>query len=417
MELLKTHAPDPSDRAPGRPGEAQPIPFPDRSVVVPAAAPGSTSKMAETASRVFERVRRLNKLFLFVVVIPTAFAALYYGFLAHDVYVAESQFVVRTQQRPQMTGLGSLLQGTGLSQTSGDVYSVQNFLLSRDALQNLEEEFHLRDSFASPIIDRLSRFPALDGDDSFEALLRYYRKRVVTTQLDSTSSIMTLTVRAFTAEEAKNVNESLLRMSEGFVNGLNERARRDVLQFAQTDVDSAEKAARAAVLALSTFRNRASVFDPEKQSALQLEQVGKLHAERIATEKQIADVRAVAIDNPQLGVLENRVRVLQAQIDAETAKVTGDKHSLSSKSADYEGAMLEREFAAKRLEVALVSLEQARESAMKQQVYLERIEQPRRPDIAVEPRRIRSIAATLLLSLIVWGVLSLLVASVKEHAD
>jgi len=421
MELLKTRSTEHLDRTTGPVGDSQPIPFPDRGVQpeppIVAVTASRNSKIALLARRVFDRVRRLNRLFLFVVVIPTALAAWYYGLIAHSVYVSESQFVVRAQQQPQASGLGSLLQGTGLSQTSSDIYSVQNFLLSRDALRKLEEEFHLRRSFGSPTIDRLSRFPAPGGDDSFEALLRYYRKRVVTMELDSASSIMTLTVRAFTAQEARQVNESMLEMSEGFVNSLNERARKDLLRFASADVDSAEKAARAAVLALSNFRNKAAVFDPEKQSGLQLEQIGKLQAELIATQKLIADVRSVARENPQIAVLENRVRVLQAQIDTETGKVAGDQHSLSSKSAEYEGAVLEREFAAKHLEIALASLVQARESAMKQQVYLDRIEQPSRPDIAMEPQRMRNIAAALLLSLIVWGVLSLLVASVKEHAD
>src|SRR6266704_2862430 len=122
MELLKTR--EHVDRSPGPVADLQPIPFPDRGIppepVVPAAAPSRASKIAETAQRLFERMRRLNKLFLFVVVIPTALAGLYYSLIAHNVYVSESQFVVRAQQQPPASGLGSLLQGTGLSQTSGD---------------------------------------------------------------------------------------------------------------------------------------------------------------------------------------------------------------------------------------------------------------------------------------------------------
>ena len=57
---------------------------------------------------------------------------------------------------------------------------------------------------------RISRFAGLSGDDSFEALLRYYRKHVIETDFDSISSIMTLTVRAFDATEAHKINEALL---------------------------------------------------------------------------------------------------------------------------------------------------------------------------------------------------------------
>jgi capsular polysaccharide transport system permease protein len=421
MEVLQIRSLKSGDRSPGLAADPEPAALLDRGVPAePGAAAGEQTRsrrIAQAGKRLLERARRLNKLFVFAVIVPTGVAGLYYGLIAQDVYVSESQFVIRAQERQAAAGLGSLLQGTGLSQGNDNIYSVQSFLLSRDALQKLEDQFHLKRSFGRRDADRLSRFAALNGDDSFEALLKYYRKHIVVTDLDTTSSILTLTVRAFSADEAHQINEALLAMSEDFVNSLNERARQDLLRFASADVDTAEKSTRAAVLALSNYRNRTSVFDPEKQSGMQVEQIGKLHAERIATQKTIADVRSVAKDNPQIAVLENRVKVLQAQINAETGKVAGDQHSLSSQSADYEGAVLEREFAAKRLEIALGSLGQARASAVKQQVYLERIEQPNKPDIAVEPRRLRNVAASLLLSLIVWGVLSLLVASVKEHAD
>ena len=366
--------------------------------------------------RLARRAMRINKLFLFIVAVPTVLSLLYFGLLAHDVYVSESQFVVRTVQRQALSGIGSLLQGTGFTQGSDDVYSVENYLISRDALQTLEQEFHLKSSFGSRHVDLAARFNALGWDDSFENLLRYYQRFIVTTDLDSTSSILTLTVRAFSADEAHAMNERLLKMSEDFVNRLNERALKDLVRFATVDVDTAEKQERAAVLALSHYRNAQSLYDPARQSDLRLQQIEALRTELVATRKQLADLQAIAKDNPQIPVLHNRIRVSQEQIDAEMAKVAGDHTSLSSKSPDFEAITLDRDFAAKYLEVALNSLEQARENAMSQQLYIERIEEPNKPDVAIEPRRLRDIAATVLLSLILWAVSSLLVTAVKEHS-
>jgi capsular polysaccharide transport system permease protein len=360
---------------------------------------------------------RLNKLFMVLVVLPTLVATLYYGFVAHDVFLSESHFVVRNQQHQSVGGIGSLLQGAGLSQGHDEAYSVQDFLSSRDALEILQSKFKLKNSFGQQGIDRISRFAGLSGDDSFEALLRYYRKHVIETDFDSISSIMTLTVRAFDATEAHRINEALLEMSEDFVNRLNERARADLMSFSAVDVGEAEREATKAVLAVSAYRNDRAVFDPEKQSQLQLAQIGKLQEELIATRNRIADVRAVAAENPQLPVLQNRLRILQSAIDAETGKVAGDRQSLSSKSAEYEGVAQAQEFAAKRLELALASLQLARENAMKQQLYLERIAQPNEPDEAVEPKRMRSILATFLLGLVLWGIASLITTAIKEHAQ
>ena len=373
--------------------------------------------LAARARRLAARALRVNRLFLCLVLVPTALAALYFGFLAHDVYVSESQFVVRTVQRQMPSGLGSLLQGSGLTQGSNDVYGVQSFLTSRDALQVLEQRDHLKRSFGSRAVDVLARFDPLGWDDSFESLLRYYQKFVVNTDLDSTSSILTLTVRAFSAEESQAINEGLLKMSEDFVNRLNERARNDLVRFATADVESAEKQQRAAVLALSQYRNNQALYDPGMQSDLQLRAVGALREELVTTRKQLADLRTIASDNPQLPVLQSRIRVLQGEIASEMAKVAGDRSSLSSKVPQYEAITLDRDFAAKYLAVALDSLEQARESAMSQQLYIERIEAPNKPDVPIEPRTLRDIAATLLVSLILWAVTSLMVTAVREHSE
>ena len=363
------------------------------------------------------RTLRINRLFALLVVAPALIASLYYGFFAQNVYISESQFIVRTVQRQMPSGIGSLLQGTGLTQANTDVYSVENFLNSRDALQTLEQRYHVKRSYGSRAVNPFVRFDALGLDGSFENLHRYYQSFIVNSDLDSTSSILTLTVRAFSARQAHAINEDLLKMGEDFINRLNERARQDLVRFAATDVDSAEKQQRAAVLALSQFRNTQALYDPNKQSELQLQEVGALHVELITTRKQLADVRSMAVNNPQLPVLENRIRILQSEINSEMAKVAGARSSLSSKTPQYEAITLDREFAEKYLSVALDSLEQARENAMSQQLYIERIEEPNLPDTALEPRALRNVAATLLLTLIIWAVTSLLVTAVREHSD
>ena len=71
----------------------------------------------------------------------------------------------------------------------------------------------------------------------------------------------------------------------------------------------------------------------------------------------------------------------------------------------------------KQFASTLASLESARSEAERKQLYLERLVQPNLPDKALEPRRIRSIFMVFAVGLIAWGVVSLLVASVKEHTD
>lgn len=358
-------------------------------------------------------------LFLITVFIPTTFAAVYFGLYASDVYISESRFVVRTPQRaPQQGVIGALLQGSGFQRAQDDSFTLHDFMNSRDALRALDAKLNLKSAFSSPELDPLNRFPLPWMADSFESLFKYYSKQVAVNH-DAVSSITTLTVRAFTPEDSYNINAMLLAMGEGLVNQINDRGRLDLIKYATADVAEAEAKAKAAAAALASYRNRRAVYDPERQSALQLQQVTKLQDELISAKMQLAQVRSLSPANPQIPTLERRVKAIEADMASEMSKVAGGgtKNSFTDKAAEFERLQLDRTFAERQMASAMANLETARSEARRQQLYLERIVQPNKPDEALEPRRLRSVLATLIIGLVMWGVFSMLLAGIREHRD
>lgn len=352
------------------------------------------------------------------VFLPTSFAIGYYGYFASDVYISESRYVVRSPQRQQSGSvLGALFSGSGFARSQDDAFLVHDYVLSRDALKELDEKFQIRDAYSSKSIDMISRFPAVFDDASFEALYKYYGKKVSITH-DSSSNISTLRVQAFSAKQAHANNEHLLQMGERLVNQINERGRQDLVTYAQTEVADAERKAKAVAFALASFRNQRSVFDPDRQSALQLQQIARLQDELVGAKIQFEQVRALSPENPQLPVLQMRVEALKREVTNEVAKVTGGGNSsLSNKAAEFERLTLERAFADRQLASTMASLETARNESRRKALYLERIVQPHLPDSPLEPRRVRYVFATLVVGLLAWGILSLLRAGIKEHQD
>jgi capsular polysaccharide transport system permease protein len=380
----------------------------------PVSARDATSQTRFTALKSW-----LNRhlIFTLAVVVPTLCAIVYYALIASDIYTSESRFLVRSPQKPVQTGLlGDFLQSSGITHSQDDTYSVRDFILSRDAVKDLDQKLGIRRLYMSDRADLLARFPAIDRDDSFEAFLKYYRKHV-TVDYDPVTSISVLTVRGPTADDAYRINAALLEMSEQLVNGLNERSRRDLIRFAENEVKIAADKARDASLAMLNFRRQESVFEPNKQAAIQLEGVAKLEAELVSTEAELAQLKKLSPNNPQIVGLESRAETLRGAITTEAAKVTSAKGSLSARAPAFERLALDSTFADKQLGAALAELQAARSEAARQQLYLERLVQPSLPDRAMEPRRIRTICTVFLLSLILWGVVSLVLASIREHAD
>lgn len=289
--------------------------------------------------------------------------------------------------------------------------------MSRDALRELDSKLQISKTYSDEKIDFLSRFPSIFNDNSFEELHKHYGKQIIINH-DSTSSITALRVQAFKADDAFAINEMLLTMSERLVNQINDRGRQDLVRYAQAEVSEAEKKAKDAAVALASYRNQRSVFDPDRQSALQLQLISKLQDEVITTKMQLTQLQSLAPDNPQIPVLQKRNQALQKEMELEMSKVAGtSNNSLTNKAADYERLNLERAFADRQLASAMTSLENSKNEARRKALYLERIVQPNNPDSATEPRRLRSILVTFFAGLIAWGILSMLLAGVKEHKD
>jgi capsular polysaccharide transport system permease protein len=358
----------------------------------------------------------LTPLFLVCVVLPTLLAVLYFGVLASDVYVSESRFIVRGQDKATPTALGLLLNNAALNHGTPESTAAQSYLQSRDALAALNHGGAYARAYASPAISWLDRFDGMGLGDSFEDLYKYYDGHI-RVDTDSALGITVLTVRAYSASDAHAINEHLLRLAEGTVNHMSARARGDLIASAQQEVYDAKKAAREAGAALARYRNTARVIDPEKQAPIQYELVSKLQDELIEARSERRQLAVVAPQSAQVPALDARIAEIEQRIAEQSGLAAGNrKTSLAASGEEYGRLSLDTDFAAKRLAAALASLETAENEAQHQSSYVERIVEPNLPDKAIEPRRSRAIATTVVFSLIVWGLATLLIAGIREHA-
>ena len=207
----------------------------------------------------WSRVRRRLPLLLFVVA-PTIGATVYeFGFAANQ-YVSEAKFVVRgaASQSPSM--LTSLLQGAGVSRAQDDTFAVQDYMLSRDALEELGRTVDIRDLFARPEADPLSAFPLPFLGSTNEHLFKHFLRHVEVSY-DSTTGVTALMVKAFRADDAATIARTLLDGSERLVNRMNDRQRETTMKEARREVTNAEARMQQVATDLAAFRNREALLD------------------------------------------------------------------------------------------------------------------------------------------------------------
>lgn len=369
------------------------------------------------ATRKFPNLlRKVDWLFLLTVVLPTILAVLYYGVVASDVYVSESRFVIRSPEKPSSSGLGIILNTAGFANAGDEANVAKSFISSRDALAAINRNGQVAASYGASSVSIIDRFNPLGTGGSFEDLHKYFTGKVEA-DYDTGTSITTLSVRAYNPEDARRFNRELLERTEALVNRLNQRGRRDLVDYAETEVAEAQGMAAEAAARLAEYRNSSGVVDPEQQVTVQLQMVSKLQDRLIIARNQLAELEATVPDNPQIPGIRTQIAALNREIARETGQVTGGRSSIASKAARYERLALDNQVASTRLTAAMASLQEARSEALRQQAYVERIAEPNLPDKALEPRRMRGILAAVAFGLIAWGVLSMLLAGVREHRE
>ena len=105
---------------------------------------------------------------------------------------------------------------------------------------------------------------------------------------DPASSISELQVRAYTPQDAQQINAQLLKTSEAVVNRINSQAKNDILKYSLQEVKNAQAASAKAAENLANYRTDKAVFNPEGQSMIVLQEISKLQDALIQAQTQLA---------------------------------------------------------------------------------------------------------------------------------
>lgn len=360
-----------------------------------------------------------RRYFLLIVIFPTLLVAAYLFFVASDQYESEAHFIVRaSQDSPAVpTGLGQVLNlAGGVTESQSQALSVGDYLSSHDAVAALMDKVQLLDRFRRPGVDIFSR--PFSAHPAPETLLKYYRRQVDVEYANDTG-ITTLRVRAFRPDDAYAIINALLDLGERRVNELNTRAYDDTLSVARKQLDEAEADVARNQTRITGFRQSNSDIDPAGSGEAQIRLVSELEATLAGARAQLASMSGtIRPESPQYVALAARVKALEAQVAIQSGKLAGSGggKTIATDLGGYEELRLRQDFAAKRYAAAAAALEQARERAMKQQLFVVRVVEPNMPQKSTYPTRWTILATVFFGLLLSYGIGWLIVAGVREHA-
>lgn len=376
-----------------------------------------TRPAAPRARSMPKRRNIVKQSFIACVLLPTLIAGIYYAFIASDQYSVEAQFAVRSKESAVsgVEGLTFLTGLTGSAPNSSDSYIVTNFIASRDLVGEVDKALDLRSLFSRPEADW---WASVDPEAAIEDLVDYWNT-MVTTEFETHSGIVLMEVRAFRPEDAQTLAEKVIAESEKLVNDMSRRAREDAVAEAEKEVAHAEMRLRLARKAIAQFRGRELRLDPVATAEAREKILAELEGRLASLQTELTTLRSVSPNSPRIASTEFQVEAVQQQIAAVRNRTnirdSDNEGSLNTQLTAFEEFETERMFAEKAFVSALASLEQARIEASAQNRYLSVFVQPKTPDIAVYPERMRWVAVVFILAFLTWAIGSLIFAGIRDH--
>lgn len=371
------------------------------------------------------RLRKKRPYFYFVI-LPVLVTAAYLFLIAANQYESETHFFVAsaqqspTQNQPNQgvssTFLQEMMGGAGTSMAEVATLATVDFMGSHDAVTALQDskvpltEIYHRAGL--DLVSRMNRRPSVENLYNY----LYWFPGMVESYIDFTHGLGVLKVYAFRPEDASAISEALLKRGDELVHEFDQRAYDEALRVARAELARTEQRVKDSEKKITEFRLREQAIDPNKSTQTVLDVISSLESNLAQARADLTAAKTyMRTDSAQYAQMANKVSALEAQIEAENVRLTGTDGSVAPTLMEWEQLSLDHQFATQDYNSALNNLEQARQVAEKQDMFLVRVVGPTHPEESEYPRRL-VILLTLFIGLsVAYGIGWLIVAGIHEH--
>lgn len=372
------------------------------------------------AARLRRRHFGLIASFIALVFLPLTLLGAYLTFVSQDQYSSVAGFTVRKEEggaaSELLGGLVGLAGGSGGS--DGDI--LYAFIRSPALIDAVDAKLGVRAHYAS----YSGRDPlfALPANASIEDLEHYWSK-VVRVSFDRGSGLTQLRVLAFEPKVAQDIATEILRLSQDMINNLSSLARDDAMQYARRDLAESVERLKNSRGALTAFRTRTQIVDPTTDLQTRMGVLSNLQQQLAEALINLDLLRGTSRDD------DPRVKQGQRLIEVITARIADERDSFSnvqntgvagsdypSLIAEYEGLVVDREFAEESYRAALAAVEVARAKTSRQSRYLATFIPPTLAQTSEFPQRWTYFGLATLFLLLGWAVMALVYYSIRDRS-
>ncbi|MFD2173091.1 sugar transporter [Rhodobacter lacus] len=348
--------------------------------------------------------------FLLIVVLPVLVSAFYLFAIANDQFASRVGFSVRREEGSSAVELlGGITQLSG--DTSSDTDILYEYIQSEEMVRAVNRRVDLMKVFANPGDPMFS----IGSDGRIEKMLAFWN-RMVDVFYDSSTGLIEIRVLAFRPEDAQAITTAISDESSDVINRLSATAREDATRYAREELDLAIGRLKDARSALTRFRARSQIVDP--QAAVQ-GRMGILNNLQEQLAKTMIELDMMAKDDPRRAELQQRLDVIRGRIADERSEFgraeSARPDDLATLINEYESLAIDQSFAEKTYLSALAAYDGAVAEAQRKSRYLATHIPPTLAETAEFPRRWMILGILTGLLIVTWSILAMIYYSLRDR--
>ena len=344
-------------------------------------------------------------------------SALYCFGIGRDRYTSVSEFVIKQPAPPSATGsvlLGGSAMSTSVLSSLEDGRYLQTYLKSSDVKQNV---------FPDPSVFKAKYAPAapdgwtgLPSDAVEQDQLAFFQRQLEVIPQEMSGAIV-LTTNAYTPQDAFDLNQSLLKQAQSFVNDVNQSISADQRLFAEKQVAFAKDRLKKASDQLEAFQDKYGQLNPEEEQQATTSFINNLESRLVDLKVEEASLRRQYRDPnaPEVAFVADQVRELERQIQEERDKAVGpggrDLNKLANQASRLQSDVL---FAQESLNSAMIAADNSRMESQRQLKFIVMLSKPQLAASPDDSWRWKAFLSCIGAVIVIWGVGGFMLSAVNR---
>ncbi|WP_164707231.1 hypothetical protein [Arcobacter peruensis] len=353
----------------------------------------------------------MKTLFLISLVI----SVIYVGFIKTSFYESSASITIKNLDDSSTT---SSLLGLVSGQTNNsaqDAMILQEYLKSYEVYEKLNKEFNLSKYYESYNIDFLQKMYSFN---SYEDFVELYNKHL-TIVYDESSNITKISFFHIDAQKAQEIVVFLINEAEDKLNKYNKQIAQKQLRFIKNETNKQKEILEKSISKLELYQNNEKTLDPNSQAETNSALISELKAKLIENKAKLQKMSKY-LTNSAFEIVDLKREI--SQIEESTKELRKEQSGTSSKTLnksifEFEKIKSEVDLNTELYKQSLLQLQSSKIEVNKENKTLQVLVNPNLAQSYSEPKRARELITVILVLSLLYGILSMIGAIIKDHRE